>query len=132
MRHIRFLFLIFLFFACQEVLVEKPENLIEPGKMSDILYDLAVLEAMDNMYRGDLERNGIEPAAFVLDKHGVDSLQFAQSDFYYASKPVIYEQIYQEVADRLEQQRDSIGEALRRENNRDGSQGGRTPERDSL
>ncbi|MBC2837907.1 DUF4296 domain-containing protein [Robiginitalea sp. SC105] len=122
MRKLRIFLLFTLVLGCQDALVEKPDNLIPPGKMSDILFDLAVMEAIDNTYRGQLERNGIEPLSYVFEKHRVDSLQFAKSDFYYASRPAVYERIYQEVADRLAQQRDSVGEVIG-QRNKEGREG---------
>ena len=116
MRYLFPILLLILLPGCRQELVEKPDNLIPPERMSAILYDLAIMEAIDGTYRGTLDRNGIEPVTWVYEKHGVDSLQFAKSDFYYASRPAAYERIYQEVSDRLSRERDSIGEVIRKGN----------------
>lgn len=80
--------------------------------MTDILYDLSLLDAMADTYPGTLEDNDIEVMELIFEKYRVDSAQFIQSDRYYASQPHLYEEIYQELHDRLKNQRDSINEVL--------------------
>ena len=46
-------FLMILFLAaCSKPAVEKPDNLIEEGKMVDIMYDLSLLEAQTYRSKG--------------------------------------------------------------------------------
>jgi hypothetical protein len=49
-----------------------------------------------------LEENGIDQNTYVYKKYGIDSVQFARSNQYYAADIVTYKQIYEEVAKRLE------------------------------
>lgn len=93
--------------------MEEPENLISKNEMVDILYDIALLNAIDNSYPHVLQSHDIKVMGFISEKYGVDSVQFAQSDLYYASLPVVYEEIYQTVEDRLGRKRDSVNEALK-------------------
>lgn len=98
--------------SCGKKLMEEPEQLIPREKMVDILYDMALLDAIDNSYPQTLEENDIRVMDFVFEKYGIDSLQFVQSDLYYASIPAEYQKIYEAVEDRLTQKRDSITELI--------------------
>ena len=98
--------------SCGKKLMEEPEELIPSEKMVDILYDMALLDAIDNSYPQTLEENDISEMDFVFEKYGIDSLQFVQSDLYYASIPAEYQKIYEAVEDRLTQERDSITELI--------------------
>lgn len=104
--------LVGLLLGCGEDLIERPKNLIPQGEMTDILYDLSLLEAMGDTYPGTLEDNDIEVMELIFEKYGIDSAQYTQSDRYYASQPHLYEEIYQNLHDRLKNQRDSISEIL--------------------
>ena len=110
------LFAIFWIAGCGEKLMEAPADLIPPETMSRILYDVAILDAIDNSYPEALERNDLAIMPFVYEKYGIDSLQFASSDHYYATRPDIYERIYREVEERIGRERDSIGELIREGN----------------
>ena len=88
--------------ACGKSAVEKPEDLIEKDRMTDIIYDLAILEAMRSQKPLILEQNGINPNTYVYKKYGIDSVQFANSNRYYASDIDQYKAMYDEVSKRLE------------------------------
>ncbi|MEJ2584408.1 MAG: DUF4296 domain-containing protein [Robiginitalea sp.] len=93
--------------------MEEPDNLIPREKMSEILYDMALLDAIDNSYPQVLEENDLKVMEFLYEKHGIDSLQFVQSDLYYASVPVEYQKIYETVEERLTRKRDSVSEIIK-------------------
>lgn len=109
----KFVILFFLLLGCAEKQVPRPENLIPKDRLVSILYDIAVLDAIDGTYPKALERNGITVMAFVYEKYGIDSLQLAESDLYYASRPDEYEEIYKAIEDRITAQRDSINDVIR-------------------
>lgn len=88
--------------------MEKPEGLIPKEKMVLILEDLAIINAAKNTNMALMRKHGVEPTTYVLDKHGVDSLHFAQSDNYYASLPSEYESIYKQVEAKLGKRSDSV------------------------
>ena len=90
--------------ACAEKVVEKPENLLSEEQMTDILYDLAVLQAAKSTNKAILKTNDIDAMRFIYNKHGIDSAQLASSDLYYASLPLTYQAIYENVEARLEMQ----------------------------
>ena len=99
--------------SCAEKVVEKPENLIPKEKMVLILHDLAVLNAAKSSFKSTLDRDGIEIMEFLYKKYQVDSLQFTQSDLYYASVPLEYQSIYEKVEDMLEKRKTAIDEHIR-------------------
>jgi hypothetical protein len=97
MKNFVFIILVlFLSVSCKKDLVKEPKRLIEKGKMIDIMYDLSLLEAMK--YQNPLS---LDPKKFVFKKYKVDSLQFAQSNMYYASDYNTYKEMYDEIGKRL-------------------------------
>ncbi|WP_080317997.1 DUF4296 domain-containing protein [Croceivirga radicis] len=100
--------------GCKEEVIEEPENLIPENKMTELLYDLAVLNGAKATNPGILKDNDIETMPYLFNKYKIDSLQFVQSDVYYASKPLIYQRMYKEVLSRLETKADKMEEDRKR------------------
>jgi PBP1b-binding outer membrane lipoprotein LpoB len=88
--------------GCGNDVVKKPDNLIAKDKMTDIIYDLAILEAIRSQKPTVLEQNSINPNTYIYRKYHIDSLQFAKSNQYYASDIDGYKKIYEEVSKKLE------------------------------
>ncbi|MDI1257008.1 MAG: DUF4296 domain-containing protein [Flavobacterium sp.] len=88
--------------ACNNSVIEKPDNLISKDKMVDVIYDMALLQAMKLDNPVFLEQHNLTPATYIYKKYKIDSVQFAQNDRYYASMLTTYKEIYQKVNDRLE------------------------------
>jgi len=84
---------------------KKPDNLISKDKMSEVLYDLYVINAAKGVNRKLLEASGFMPETYVLTKHSIDSLQFADSNMYYAFDTDVYEVIVADVKERLEKEK---------------------------
>ncbi|WP_282164978.1 DUF4296 domain-containing protein [Cellulophaga baltica] len=101
MYRILFLCVLALMVSCKEELINPPENLIAKDKMSAILYDLALVTAAKNTSVDVLKENKIEAMKYIYTKHEIDSLQFVQSDVYYASYPAVYGEIYKSVEEKL-------------------------------
>lgn len=93
-------FLLVLLMSCQSE-IEKPRNLISEDSMIDIFYDLAIMDAMRSHNPLSLEIRGLQPDAYVYSKYKIDSLQFAQSNKYYASDIEKYKSMYVELNKRL-------------------------------
>lgn len=100
--------------SCAEEVVKKPENLIPKDKMATILLDLTLLNATKTAARNKFEDSGIDVMDFLYNKYGIDSTQFAQSDLYYASNPLIYQEIYQSVKDKLDVAKKDLEERSKR------------------
>lgn len=99
-------------FGCQKTGVEKPDNLIEKDKMVDILYDMSLLEAVKTQnIEGGITSEQINK--FIFDKYKIDSLQFVNSNKYYASEVEEYKKMYQKVKARLDEESKSLDEELK-------------------
>lgn len=102
-----------LIFGCeQDLRPEKPANLISKDKMSEIFYDMFIVNSAKGVNRKILETNGVNPEAFILSKYEIDSLQFAQSNAYYAYDFDTYESILNTVEERLNKEK-AIYEAIK-------------------
>lgn len=97
--------------SCVEMIIEKPDDLIPREKMTQLLYDLAILNAAKSTNSAILEEHFDSPTHFLFEQYGVDSLQFVQSDLYYASQPLVYEAIYKDVLARLDKEKSKTEEA---------------------
>ncbi|MEW2920317.1 DUF4296 domain-containing protein [Muricauda sp. ANG21] len=104
------------FLACGEKVVEEPENLIPKEKMTDILYDLAILNATKSSFSSVFEKTGIDIMEFLYEKYDIDSIQFAESDLYYASVPLQYQSIYEDIDARIERRKEAMEKATTRRN----------------
>lgn len=92
--------MVLLFGACKNEVIAKPEKLIDEDKMVNIIYDLALLEAMRSQHQG--QEAPINPREYIFKKYQIDSIQFAQSNHYYASDIGNYKKMYDKVSKRIE------------------------------
>ncbi len=100
--------------GCTKAVAEKPENLIPEAQMVDIFYDLSLLEAIKTQKPVALEQNNILPNEYIYSKYKVDSLQFVESHRYYASDLERYKKMYDEVSKRLDQNKKTVDEVLKK------------------
>lgn len=103
MKNFAFIILVlFLAVSCKKELVKEPKGLIEKEKMIDIMYDLSVLDAIK--YNNPLSLDSLDGNSkrFILKKYKVDSLQFAQSNMYYAADYENYKDMFDQISKRLE------------------------------
>lgn len=85
---------------------KKPKDLIAKDRMSDIMYDLYILNAAKGINKKVLEINGIMPIDYVYKKHGVDSLQFAESNTYYAYDIEVYAKLVEKVKAEFQKEKE--------------------------
>ncbi len=107
----KYLVLIFalLLVSCQSVeKMKKPDNLISEEKMVVVLTDLVLLNSAKNYNRRILEETGIKINPYLYEKHGIDSLQLAESTQYYADNAEKLDKIYRTVKDSLEARKNSL------------------------
>lgn len=99
--------------SCVEKLIEKPDNLIPRDKMIAILKDMAILNAAKATKSNIriLKENGIEPTQHLFEKHDIDSTVFVESDRYYASLPLEYVSMYEEIEALLTKEKNVMDEA---------------------
>lgn len=108
MKKVIYILVLVIMGSCAEKLLEKPDNLIPKDKMIDILNDLAILNAAKNTNVAILRNHDIEPMEYIFTKYEIDSVQFVESDRYYASMPKEHEKIYIAVEARLEQEEERL------------------------
>lgn len=92
--------LIILVFGCHSNTVEKPTNLIDKDKMTDILYDISLLEAVKNQNINGGITSKIANQ-FIYKKYKIDSIQFVKSNTYYASDIEEYKKMFEKIKARL-------------------------------
>ncbi|WP_299114614.1 DUF4296 domain-containing protein [uncultured Winogradskyella sp.] len=112
MRNLGIIFLLaLLVIACNTTeKPKKPDNLIPKDKMEKILYDLYIINAAKGVNKRLLETNGFEPESYVLKKYNIDSLQFANSNTFYAYDTNSYRRIVENVKTRLEKEKEVLAE----------------------
>ena len=107
MRHFLYLLILVFFVGCNKIdRPKKPKDLIAKDKMSDIMYDLYILNAAKGVNRKVLELNGIMPSEYIYKKYGIDSLQFAESNTYYAYDTKTYTALVEKVKSDLQKDKD--------------------------
>lgn len=106
---------IFTFFGCKEDLVKPPDPLIDRAKMINIMYDLALLEAIKYQNPIVLDSNQIRPKQFIYKKYKIDSLQLAQNNAYYASDYKNYKIMFEEVVQRIANEKKKAAEVIKSE-----------------
>jgi hypothetical protein len=115
-KTVSFLVVLILFLSCKEEAVEKPDRLIEKGKMVNIMYDLAILEGIKYQNPTSLVTYDINPSKYIYKKYKIDSLQFAQSNVYYASNYEDYKDVFDEIIKRIDDQKEVMDSLVKMEN----------------
>ncbi|TRX38497.1 DUF4296 domain-containing protein [Flavobacterium sp. ZT3R18] len=116
MKKIVFFFvLLVLFSSCDKELVKRPDNLIDKGMMIDVMYDMALLDALKYQDPNSLYANGINPKTYVYKKYKIDSLQFVKSNAYYAADYREYKKMYDDLNGRLKKEKASVDLIIKKE-----------------
>lgn len=104
MKYLALLTLVIGVYGCQNVKYpEKPDNLIDHKKMVNILTEAYLMNAARSVGNKTMAAQGIQMDSIFYARFGVDSLQFAQSNAYYASDVNTYITLFQEVEEKLQQ-----------------------------
>ena len=91
--------------SCQSINKSpKPESFIEEDRMVEILTDIAFVRAAKSSNRKIFEEKNINPEAFILKKHGVDSIVFAENNGWYSDQIEKYEAIFIRVKANLDKE----------------------------
>ena len=114
-KGVLFFILISLIFSCKEEVVKKPENLIEKDIMVDVMYDLALLEAIKYQSSNALQAHKINPDEYIYKKYKIDNTQFVRSNMYYASDYKEYKKMYDQINSRLKKNKSLLEEAIKNE-----------------
>lgn len=99
------LLILLLAFSCKDNKIDrppKPDNLLSKDQMVEVLYDMALISSAKGINKKILENKGVAPEQYVYQKHNIDSLQFAQSNNYYAFDLKTYQALYNRVRAKLQ------------------------------
>ena len=107
MRIFFFLVSIILLTSCGRGKYKTPENLISEDQMIDILYEYMLMNAAKGVNKIVLEQYIESPSQYIYDKFNIDSLQFVNSNAYYAANNEVYASIYERVKQKLESDKKS-------------------------
>lgn len=80
---------------------KKPANLIPQDVMIDIFYDMNMLQTIRNNDFRLYDSHNIDPEQYIYIKYDIDSLQFVQSNKYYAMNVEEYEKMLEAVIERI-------------------------------
>lgn len=90
-----------LLLACESrVNYEKPKDLIPREQMIDMLFDMHLAVGTSNVKNKHLEKNR-NYMSLVYEKYDIDSTRFKISNIYYTSRVVEYEEMLEEVQERI-------------------------------
>jgi hypothetical protein len=92
---------IILLTACKKETAEKPQHLVSEDEMTNILYDMAVLQAMKSYNNVALTEKGINARTYIYKKYKLDSLQLVQNHAYYAADLEKYSKMVRTVTERI-------------------------------
>ena len=112
---LKIIVLLLILVGCQDVKYpEKPENLLTKEKMVQMLADAYIGNASRSKGFNNrvLRTKGVHLDSILYKKHQVDSLTFAESNAYYASKLDIYAEIITEVEKLLLSKKASVDSIL--------------------
>lgn len=94
--------------ACKHDVAPKPDKVIDEGKMENILYDVALMQAIKSYNPTLFDKNGVDPKTYIYKKYSIDSLTLAQNHTWYAANLDAYEKMQQRVADRLKAEKEKL------------------------
>ena len=104
MKILFYTLLISISISCHNSKYKTPDNLISEEKMVDVLIDFMIINAAQGSNKKILEAAIKNPVQYIFKKHNIDSLQFENSNNYYAHNVEVYNSIYQRVKKNLEAQ----------------------------
>jgi len=85
--------------------IPKPAKPIDAAVMENILYDLALLQALKSYSPEKLTQNNINSTTYIYQKYKIDSLQLVENNKYFASDIDEYNLMFNRVNERLQKQK---------------------------
>ena len=110
-----FIIVLFVLAGCKKELVKEPKRLIERDKMVNIMYDLSLLEAMKIENPTLMDSIKYTSNQYIYKKYKIDSVQFAQSNIYYAADYKEYEKMYNQIKARLDNEKNKVNSLIKAE-----------------
>jgi hypothetical protein len=97
-----FLAFLTLLASCKKDIAIEPNHLIEKNKMVNIMYDLIILESIKVQNPRSLDSFKANSSDYIYKKYNIDSVQFSQSNIYYAADYKEYKKILEQLKSRLD------------------------------
>lgn len=88
--------------SCSTRMLEPPEQLITKDKFVDILYELTVYNGVKNNTTPAFTSSDLQIMPYLYSKYDFDSVQFFESNLYYASSGDLYLAMLDTVRARIE------------------------------
>ena len=110
-----FFIILIILVGCKKELVKEPKHLIEREKMVNIMYDLSLLEAMKVENPVLMDSFKYNSNQYIYKKYKIDSVQFAQSNIYYAADYKEYEKMYIQIKARLDKEKTLVNSLMKAE-----------------
>jgi len=115
MRKYILLFLIISCLACDgSTPVEPPDEKMTTEMMENVFYDIMLMKAIKNSNYVDPAYKEYFTDQYIYEKYGIDSLQLAQNQTYYAQKPKLLKKIFENLKIKSKQMEDSIDTIMKR------------------
>ena len=116
MKKVVYILVLVILASCQHVdRPEKPENLIPKDQMVQILAEAYTGNAARSISNRTLREEGLQIDSLIYNKYRIDSLQFVESNDYYASEINDYIAIMEEVKAVLEARKVTVDTHLAQE-----------------
>jgi hypothetical protein len=111
-----FILILTISYSCNHAIEKKPKNFLDRETMTNIFYDLALLESTQGYLPRVLTENKITPSQFIYQKYEIDSIDFVQNNRYYASDVELYKRIYDDVLKKLMADKENLQLELNKKN----------------
>ena len=116
MKHLLFILTIFIFVSCNNHVGTKPKIFLDEDTMLNVMYDLAILQAVKSTGDYTLADNSLEINSLLFNKYEIDEQIWAENNEYYASNIRKYNKMVNEVLERLEAQKLELEEQSKPKN----------------
>jgi len=100
------------FFSCGKINQDKNSiNLIEPDLMEKIMQDVLLMKNIKRNNYASSEKKHFLVDQYILEKYGIDSIEFMRAQEYYSKNPKEYLPIFNKIKIKLLKLKDSIQKA---------------------
>ena len=107
--------LIFISACSKKNEIPKPAKPIDKAVMENVLYDLALLQALKSYSPEKLTKNSIDSKTYIFKKYKIDSVQFVENNKYFAADIETYKLMFESVSNRLQKKKSQIDTILNKE-----------------
>lgn len=114
-----FLIVLSILISCKKEIIKTPNHLIEKEKMVNIMYDLSLLESIKIQNPTSLDTFNINPNNYIFKKYKIDSIQFAQSNIYYAADYKGYKLMFEKIKARLDKNKSQVESLIKSQKKKD-------------